>query len=48
MRDPEFLAEAQKIKLEIDPVSGTHVEDLIADAYNAPEAVVTRARKLIE
>ena len=43
MKDPEFLAEAEKRGLEINPVSGHDVEKLIAELYATPKDVVTEA-----
>jgi tripartite-type tricarboxylate transporter receptor subunit TctC len=48
MLDPEFLAEAQKVQLEIDPMTGEAIDALLARAYSAPPAVVARAAALIE
>src|SRR6516162_1036323 len=33
MADREFLAEAEKVKLEITPVSGERIEDLVLEVY---------------
>src|SRR4029077_6912236 len=48
MKDPEFLADAQKLQLEIDPLTGAQIAALLARAYGAPRAVVERAAALIE
>jgi hypothetical protein len=48
MKDPEFLAEAEKRGLEINPVSGHDVEKLIAELYQTPKDVVTEAREAAE
>jgi tripartite-type tricarboxylate transporter receptor subunit TctC len=40
MKDPEFLAEAKSLNLDIDAVTGAEVEGLIRDVYaSSPEAV---------
>ena len=44
MRDPEFLAEAEKLKIEVDPLSGEQVAALIADIYKTPAVTVERVR----
>src|SRR3954467_10155829 len=36
MKDPEFLAEADKAQLEITPVSGDALQKLVADVYKTP------------
>jgi tripartite-type tricarboxylate transporter receptor subunit TctC len=33
LKDPEFLAEAEKLTLEITPVSGERIQNLIAEVY---------------
>jgi tripartite-type tricarboxylate transporter receptor subunit TctC len=48
MKDPEFLAEAQRLQLEIEPLSAREIDQLIADAYAAPRAIVRAAAELIE
>lgn len=47
MKDPEFLAEAQKIGLEISPVSGIEVARLVAEMQTTPQAVVDRLKNLL-
>ena len=48
MKDPEFLEEAQKRGLEINPVSGHDLEQLIAELYQTPKDVVAQARAATE
>jgi tripartite-type tricarboxylate transporter receptor subunit TctC len=49
VKDPEFLAAAQKHKLEInDPKSGEEIERILKDAYTSPEDVIASARETIE
>jgi tripartite-type tricarboxylate transporter receptor subunit TctC len=43
MKDPEFLAEAQKLGIEIDPVSGEKFEALIKHVAAAPPAIIDKA-----
>ncbi|MGH6670993.1 MAG: Bug family tripartite tricarboxylate transporter substrate binding protein [Xanthobacteraceae bacterium] len=44
MKDAGFLAEARKIGLDIDPLTGEQVQNLVADLANTPPAVVARVR----
>ena len=48
MTDADFLAEAQRVQLEIDPLGGEAVGKLLAGAYAAPRDVVARAAALVE
>jgi tripartite-type tricarboxylate transporter receptor subunit TctC len=47
MRDPGFLAEAQRLNLEVNPVSGAALADLVAELYATPKDVVAKAAKAI-
>jgi tripartite-type tricarboxylate transporter receptor subunit TctC len=43
MKDKAFLAEAEKAKLEITPVSGPDIQKLVAEAYNTPAEIAAKA-----
>lgn len=45
MKDPELLAEAEKLKIEIDPLTGEQVAALITDIYKTPPETVARVRE---
>lgn len=47
MEDPDFLAEAEKLDLEITPVSGPKVRELVMEAYDAPPQVVERIKDIL-
>jgi tripartite-type tricarboxylate transporter receptor subunit TctC len=47
-KDPDFLAEAEKLQLEVDPLRAAEIATLLARAYGAPKAIVRRAAALIE
>jgi hypothetical protein len=47
MKDPDLLADARKQMLDIDPIGGEAMLDIITKAYASPEAVVQRARSLV-
>ena len=47
LKDPDLLADAKKTHLEINPVSGPDVQSLVEQLNTAPEALVTRARKVL-
>ena len=48
MRDPQFLEDAQKTRIDINPQSGSRVQELVAKAYAAPKPVVDRAKELLK
>lgn len=46
LQDKAFAADAQKLSLEIDPLTGEQIEALLAKAYSAPKAVIAEAAEL--
>jgi tripartite-type tricarboxylate transporter receptor subunit TctC len=46
-RDPAYLAETKRMKIEVDPRSGEDLERLIADMYRTPPQLVALAKKLM-
>jgi tripartite-type tricarboxylate transporter receptor subunit TctC len=48
MKDPEFLAEAEKAKLEITPVSGEAVQKIVEDAYKVDPAIAKKTEELLK
>jgi tripartite-type tricarboxylate transporter receptor subunit TctC len=47
MKDPEFLAEAAQALLEVAPVSGEELQELIADIFRTPPEIVEKTRALV-
>jgi hypothetical protein len=43
MKDPAFIADAEKLGIEIDPVSGEQFETLIKRVAAAPPAIIEQA-----
>jgi tripartite-type tricarboxylate transporter receptor subunit TctC len=48
MKDPQLLAEAEKAKLEIDPVDGPGVEKMVNGLYEMEPAIVNRVKQLLQ
>ena len=48
MKDKEFLADAEKLKIEVDPLSGEEVASLVGQLYRTPADTVTRVRTALE
>jgi tripartite-type tricarboxylate transporter receptor subunit TctC len=48
MKDKAFLAEAEKLQLDIDAISAEEVTQLVREAVNAPASVVAKAKAAIE
>ena len=47
MNDPEFRAEADKLQLDVNPVSGASIDALLQEIYATPKDVLARAAKAI-
>ena len=47
MEDPELVAEAEKIKLDVSPISGERLQALIAQLYATPADVIDKARQAL-
>jgi tripartite-type tricarboxylate transporter receptor subunit TctC len=46
-KDPAFLAEAEKAKLDIDPVTGPEIEKVLANLFTLEPALVARLKELL-
>jgi tripartite-type tricarboxylate transporter receptor subunit TctC len=47
MRDRQFLDDAEKIRIDISPLPGAKVQELVQSLYAMPKDVVARARQAI-
>jgi hypothetical protein len=47
MKDPEFLSDAEKSQLEINPVAGDEVEKLVKELYQTPKPLADKAADFI-
>jgi hypothetical protein len=47
MKDPEYLAEAQKSKMDIDPISGEKVQQIATDVSRTGQNVIDRVAELM-
>ncbi|HZS64405.1 MAG TPA: tripartite tricarboxylate transporter substrate-binding protein [Xanthobacteraceae bacterium] len=48
MKDPEFIADAKKQKLEVEPVTGADLEAWIKKVYATPKPLVEKVGELIK
>ncbi len=48
IKDPDFLAEAQKLQMEIEPLTAAQIDKLLATAYATPKPIVQQAAALLE
>jgi tripartite-type tricarboxylate transporter receptor subunit TctC len=47
MKDPEYLADAKKSRIDVNPVSGPDIDKLLAELYATPKDVITKASQAI-
>jgi tripartite-type tricarboxylate transporter receptor subunit TctC len=43
MKDPAFLADGEKSLLEVDPLTGEEMEEILKRAYATPKPLIERA-----
>jgi len=48
MKDPEFLADAKKQKLDVTPEDGEHITALVKKIYATPKSIVDKIGELIK
>ena len=47
VKDPQFLADAKRQRLEITPLTGEEVQKTLATAYGTPRPILERARRML-
>src|SRR5258706_11086889 len=47
MRDPIFLADAGRLKLEIDPLTGEQVQEVVTQVLGTPKPVLRQIRTVL-
>jgi tripartite-type tricarboxylate transporter receptor subunit TctC len=47
MKDPELLAETQKLNLDINPLPGTAITNLLTELYAMPKSVIEKAAQAV-
>ena len=47
MKDPEYLADAKKLEIDVNPVSGKAIADLLTDIYATPKEALKKAGEAV-
>jgi len=47
MKDPEFLADAEKLRLEIDPLTGEQVEEVVSRVLGTPKPIINQIQSVL-
>jgi hypothetical protein len=48
MQDGEFLADAKKLRIDVSPLPGATVQDLVQKFYATPKNIVEQGRRAIK
>jgi tripartite-type tricarboxylate transporter receptor subunit TctC len=48
LKDPEMVADAKRMEVDFDPVTGAETTQMFADFYNTPPALVEQARRVTQ
>jgi hypothetical protein len=48
MKDPEFLADAKKAKLDITPLDGQELEQSVKDIFKLDPTLVPKAKEILK
>jgi tripartite-type tricarboxylate transporter receptor subunit TctC len=47
-RDPELQAEARKMQIDVEPITGAEVQEIVRRLYDTPTPVVTQLKRLLD
>jgi hypothetical protein len=47
VKDPAFIDAAKKAKLNVSPITGQEIAEVIDAAYKTPKPVIDRTKKLM-
>ena len=48
LKDPEFLADAQRAKLDLDPIDGAGIEKEVRDLFALSPRMVTKMKEILK
>ena len=48
MKDPGFLDDARRARLDVEPLTGEEIAEIVARKFNAPEDVRAVGKKVME
>ena len=48
MKDPEFLADTQKAKLDLDPIDGAEIEKQVRELFKLEPALVSKMKEILK
>ena len=45
MRDPQYLADAEKMRIDISPLPGAKVQEIVQNLYATPKEIIERGAR---
>lgn len=48
MKDPEFLANTQRAKLDLDPIAGAEIEKQVRELFKLEPALVSKMKEILK
>jgi len=48
MKDPEFLADTQKAKLDLDPIEGAELEKQVKELFKLDASLVSKMKEILK
>ena len=48
MKDPEFIADAQKAKLDLDPIDGEDIQKQVRELFKLDAPLVAKLREILK
>jgi hypothetical protein len=48
LKDPEFLADAKKSRLDTDPLTGEEIEKIVAQLFKMDAALVNQLKEILK
>lgn len=48
MKDPEFMADAKKSRIDLEPIAGEEVQKMVAGMFNLPPALIAKLRDALK
>jgi tripartite-type tricarboxylate transporter receptor subunit TctC len=48
MKDPEFLADATKARLDVNPLDGAELEKNVREVFNLDPKLIPRAKEILK
>jgi hypothetical protein len=48
IKDPEFLADTQRARLDLDPIDGVEIEKQVRELFKLEPALVSRMKEILK